>query len=276
MTILDGKKVSNEIIENIKEKLEKINKKIGFAIIWVGNNPASEIYIKNKMKKCEYLGIEAKLFHLDETVTENEVIKLIEDLNNDESIYGMILQSPVPSHINIVNCFNKIAYKKDIDGFSNVSVGNLCLGNPLHVSCTPKGIIKLLDYYNIPLEGKNVCLINRSNIVGKPLFNLLIERNATVTMCHSKTKNLELFTKNADIVISAVGKVNFITADMIKDGAVIIDVGINRVNGKVMGDVDFENVSKKASFITPVPGGVGPMTVAMIFDNIMNVIKEEK
>lgn len=276
MILLDGKKVSNEIINNIKIEISSLERKIGFAIIWVGDNEASSIYVRNKLKKCEELGIDGKLFHLEENATEEDVINLIEKLNTDKNINGILLQSPVPNGINIINCFNKINPAKDIDGFSCISVGNLWLGNPYHISCTPKGIIRLLDAYNIDLNGKSVCLINRSNIVGKPLFNLLINRNATVTMCHSKTVDIKDYTRNADIVISAVGKPNFITSDMVKDGVIIIDVGINRVDGKVKGDVDFESVSKKASYITPVPGGVGPMTIAMIFENILNVMKEEE
>lgn len=275
MILLDGKKLSNEIIENIKEEINSQNIEIGFAVIWVGNDEASSVYVKNKLKKCEYVGIKTELFHLDENVSEKELINLINELNDRNDINGILLQSPVPKHINITNCFNAIDYKKDIDGFSNISVGNLYLGSPYHVSCTPKGIIKLLDNYNIDLDGKNVCLINRSNIVGKPLFHLLIERNATVTMCHSKTIDLKEFTKNADIVISAVGKPNFIKADMVKENVVIIDVGISRIDGKVVGDVDFAEVSKKASYITPVPGGVGPMTIAMVLENILDTLREE-
>jgi len=274
--ILDGKKVSEEIIENIKIKIEKDNLKIGFAIIWIGNDYSSEIYVRNKIKKCEYLNIKNELYHLDDKVSEEEVLKLIDILNNREDINGILLQSPVPKHIDIIKCFNKIDYKKDIDGFSNISVGNLYLGEFSNSSCTPKGIIRLLDYYNIDLNGKNVCIINRSNIVGKPLLHLMLERNATVTICHSKTKNLSLFTKNADIVVSAVGIPKFIKEDMIKDNAIVIDVGISRVNGKVTGDVDFDEVKEKASFITPVPGGIGPMTIAMIFENLINAVERGK
>lgn len=274
MILLDGKKVSNEIIENIKDEIKTLNKKIGFAIIWIGNDTASSIYVKNKIKKCENVGIKVELFHLEENITEEYVLNLIEDLNNREDIQGILLQSPIPRHININKCFDKINAKKDIDGFSNISCGNLFLGKPSFISCTPKGIIKLLDYYKIDLKGKNICIINRSNIVGKPLFHLLIERDATVTMCHSKTVNLESFTQSADIVISAVGKPNFITSAMIKENAIVIDVGISRVNGKVVGDVDFDEVSKKCSYITPVPGGVGPMTIAMVLENILEAIKE--
>lgn len=273
MTILDGAKVASEILENIKIKINEYGEKIGFAIIWVGNDEASSIYVKNKLKKCEELGIEGHLYHLEENTKEEEVLSLIERLNNDANIKGILLQSPVPSQIDIKKCFNLISPLKDIDGFSNISVGNLSLGLPTLVSCTPKGIIKLLDYYHIPLKGKNVVIINRSNIVGKPLFNLLIERDATVTMCHSKTENLEFFTQNADILISAVGIPKFIKKDMVKDGAVVIDVGISRVDGKVCGDVDFDNVAEKASYITPVPKGIGPMTIAMLFENLMETIK---
>lgn len=273
MELLDGKKVSTEVLTEVKEKLNRLNKKLGLAIIWVGNNEASKIYIKNKLKKCEELGVDGKLYHLDENATEDEVINLIDKLNNDESVNGIILQSPVPKQIDIIKCFNRINPIKDIDGFSNVSIGNLVLGKPGHISCTPKGIIKLLDYYHINLEGKNVCLINRSVIVGKPLFNLLISKNATVCMCHSYTNNLKEIIQNADIVISAVGIPKFIIKDMLKDGAIVIDVGISRVEGKVVGDVDFANVLDKVSYITPVPGGVGPMTVAMIFENLLESIE---
>ena len=200
------------------------------------------------------------------------ILNLIDELNNNKNINGIILQSPVPNNININNCFNKISYQKDIDGFSNISVGNLSMNNPSFIPCTSKGILRLLDCYDIDLNGKNVCIINRSNIVGKPLVNLLLERNATITVCHSKTKNIKKITKASDIVISAVGIPNFITCDMIKKNAVVIDVGINRINGNIVGDVDFEKVSKKVSYITPVPGGVGPMTVAMIFENVLDAI----
>ena len=272
--ILDGKKVSNEIIENIKYKIEELKLNIGFAVIWIGNDPASSIYVNNKIKKCESVGIHTELYHLEENISEEKVLSLIDDLNNRNDIHGILLQSPIPKHIDVNKCFNKISDKKDIDGFNVISTGNLFLGNPSFISCTPKGIMRLFEYYNIDLSGKNVCIINRSNIVGKPLFHLLIEKDATVTMCHSKTINLNEFTKNADIVISAVGKPMFLTENMINENAIVIDVGISRVDGKVVGDVDFENVSKKASYITPVPGGVGPMTIAMVLENILEgVIK---
>lgn len=273
--ILDGKKVSNEIIKDLEEKIKALNKEIKFAIIWVGNNMASSIYVNNKIKKCESVGIKTILYHLEDNTKEEEIISLINKLNNDDSINGILLQSPVPEEIDINNCFNMISPKKDIDGFSNESVGNLVLGNKGFISCTPLGIIKLLDYYNIDVSKKHVVIINRSNIVGKPLFHLLIERDATVTMCHSKTENLEKYTKDADILISAVGKPNFINKEMIKDQAIIIDVGITRVDGKVYGDVNFDDVVSKATYITPVPGGVGPMTIAMVINNIYESVRDE-
>lgn len=272
MKILDGKKVSSEIVDAVKKEIEKRKLKLGFAVIYVGNDPASAIYVNNKIKKCEYVGIKHELYHLDEDTKEEEVLELIDKLNKRDDINGILLQSPVPKQIDIIKCFNSIDPKKDVDGFSNISAGNLYLGNPFHVSCTPKGIISLLDYYNIPIEGKNVVIINRTNIVGKPLFHLFISRNATVTMCHSKTVNLEKFTRNADILVTAVGKPKFITKGMVKKDAVVIDVGISRVDGKVVGDVDFKNVSPKCSYITPVPGGVGPMTIASIFENLMKTV----
>jgi len=275
MILLDGKKLSDEIIDNIKTEIEKNKLNIGFAIIWIGNDDASNVYVNTKIKKCKYAGIKTELFHLDDKVTEQEVLNLIENLNSRDDVNGILLQSPVPNHINIKKCFNAIEYKKDIDGFSNVSTGNLYLGIPYHISCTPKGIIKLLDKYNIDLAGKNVCIINRSSIVGKPLFHLLVEKDATVTMCHSKTTKIDNYTQNADIIISAVGIPKFITEDMVKENAIVIDVGISRVDGKIIGDVDFEKVSKKASYITPVPGGVGPMTIAMVLENILKTVKEK-
>ena len=268
MEILDGKKVSEKILDSIKNKIIINKEKLKLAIIWIGNRTDSEIYIRNKIKKCEYVGIETELFHLEESVTQNDVISLIHSLNERKDINGIILQSPVPTHINEVACFNEIDWQKDVDGFSSTSISKLYYNEPYFISCTPKGIMRLLDEYNISLEGKNVVIINRSNIVGKPLFHLLISANATVTMCHSKTKELIDYTKNADIVISAVGKPNFIKADMIKDGAIVVDVGISRVNDKVVGDVDFEHVAPKTKYITPVPGGIGPMTIAMVIENI--------
>jgi len=272
--ILDGKKVSEEIIGSLKEKIAKIPFKIVFAVIWIGNDEASSIYVRNKVRKCESVGINVELYHLEVNVSEQEVLQLIDELNIRDEIKGILLQSPIPNHIDIHKCFDRISPKKDIDGFSKISCGNLFLAKPSFISCTPKGIMKLLEYYNIELKGKNVCIINRSNIVGKPLFHLLIDQDATVTMCHSKTVNLIEHTKNADILISAVGKPKFITENMIKEKAMVVDVGISRIDGHVVGDVDFENVSKKALYTTPVPGGVGPMTIAMVLENILEGVEK--
>ena len=269
--ILDGKKVSSEIVENIKNNILKDNLSIGLAIIWLGDNPSSEIYIKNKREKCKYVGIKSELYHFNNEVLESDVIKLINELNERDDIDGIIIQSPVPENIDYVKCVNMISPSKDIDGFTNISIGNLVQKRPSIISCTPKGIIKLLEYYNIPLEGKRVCIINRSNIVGKPLFQLFLDKNATVTICHSKTKNLDEITRNSDIIVSAVGKPKFITSDMVNEDATIIDVGITRVGDKVVGDVDFDNVKDKVKYITPVPGGVGPMTIAMILENLFEI-----
>lgn len=269
MILLDGKKVSNELIENYKKIIEEENLSIKFAIIWVGDNPASSIYVNNKIKKCESVGIDVTLYHLSSNTTEEELLKLIDDLNNDSSINGILVQSPIGNIKDESKIFNRIDESKDIDGFSKSSIGNLVLGTPKFVSCTPLGIMKLLDYYKIDVSGKHAVIINRSNIVGKPLFQLLINKDATVTMCHSKTTNLSKYTRCADILITAVGKPNFITSDMVSDGVTIIDVGISRVDGKVVGDVDFEGVKDKCYAITPVPGGVGPMTITSVLNNLI-------
>ena len=269
MILLDGKKVSNELINNYKSIIEDNNLKIKFAIIWVGDNPASSIYVNNKIKKCENVGIEVILYHLDNLTKEEDLLKLIDKLNNDSSINGILVQSPIGNIEDESKIFNSISEYKDIDGFSKNSIGSLVLGSPKYISCTPLGIIKLLDYYNIDVSGKHVVIINRSNIVGKPILQLLLKRDATVTMCHSKTVNLEKYTKDADILITAVGKPKFITSNMVKEGVTIIDVGISRVDGKVVGDVDFQNVKDLCYAITPVPGGVGPMTIVSVINNLI-------
>lgn len=269
MILMDGKNLRNKIVAQLKEKVIAHNIDATLAIILVGDDPASKIYIKNKVKTCEEVGIKHKVFELVPTTTEDELCKLIKDLNDDKSITGIILQSPVSEHINFDKCSALIEKNKDVDGFTMSNTYDLYLSNETMVPCTVKAIIKVLDEYNVVLEGANVVIVGRGNIVGKPLLLALLNRNATVTVAHSKTKNLRNVTKNADIIISAVGKPNLIREDMIKDGAVVVDVGINRLNDKIVGDVDFENVSKKASLITPVPGGIGPMTVAMIMENVL-------
>lgn len=276
--IIDGKALAQKIRINLKEEVENlktkgINPKL--AVIMVGNNPASKVYVKNKSKACEEIGVDYEEFLMDENITMEELLKLIEDLNNRKDINGILLQSPIPSHLDINQAFNKIDYKKDVDGFHPINVGKLSIGQDCFISCTPFGVTKMLEEYNIQTQGKNVVILGRSNIVGKPLIQCMLQKNATVTVCHSKTENLKEITKNADILIAAIGKAKFVTQDMVKDGAVIIDVGINRTEeGKLVGDVDFENVQEKASYITPVPGGVGPMTIAMLMTNVVKASKE--
>ncbi len=277
MEIIDGKKLAKEIRENLKIKCDELKEKGAnpkLAVIMVGEDKASQVYVRNKSKACNEIGIEFEEYLLNENIQQEELIELIQKLNNDITIHGILLQSPIPAHLNINEAIRTIAPEKDVDGFNPVNVGKLCLNQDTFVSCTPYGIMKMFEAYNIDLTGKNVTILGRSNIVGKPLIQCCLNKNATVTVCHSKTKDLEKHTKNADVVISAIGKSKFVTADMIKQGAVVIDVGINRgEDGKITGDVDFENVSQKASYITPVPGGVGPMTVAELAKNVLKAYK---
>jgi methylenetetrahydrofolate dehydrogenase (NADP+)/methenyltetrahydrofolate cyclohydrolase len=277
--IIDGKNLAKKIRQELKEECDEL-KKNGInpklAVIMVGDDPASKVYVRNKSKACEDVGIDYEEFILKKETTQEELIELIKKLNNDNNINGILLQSPIPKHLNINEAFKSITYMKDVDGFTPSSVGKLCIGEDTFVSCTPYGVMKMFDGYNIDLTGKDVAILGRSNIVGKPLIQCCLQRNATVTVCHSKTKNLEEHTKRADVVISAIGQSKFVKEDMVKDGAVIIDVGINRgEDGKLTGDVDFENVEKKASYITPVPGGVGPMTIAMLMNNVIKAAKEQ-
>ena len=268
MNLLDGKKVRDEVLEDLKQKIAENNLAIKLAIILVGNNEASKIYIRNKEKACKNVGIEVEKHLLDEKTREEDLITLINKLNEDASVTGIILQSPVPTHIDFDKCSGLIKASKDVDGFTEENIYNLYLGNDTIMPCTVKGIIRLLEYYDIPLEGANVVIVGRGNIVGHPLSLALINKNATVTVAHSKTKDLSNVTKNADILISATGVAHLITLDMVKPGAVVVDVGVSRIDGHIVGDVDFDNVKDVASWITPNPGGVGPMTVAMIIDNL--------
>lgn len=272
-TIIDGKTLAKKIRMELKEKCEElINKHIQpkLAVIMVGDNPASKVYVKNKSKACNEVGILYEEYLLEEDTTQEELIKLIKKLNEDKSINGILLQSPIPQHLDINEAFKAITYAKDVDGFTPSSVGKLCIGEDTFISCTPYGVMKMFEEYNIDLTGKNVVILGRSNIVGKPLIQCCLQKHATVTVCHSKTKNLDEYTKQADIIISAIGKPKFVTSDMVKNGVIVIDVGINRdENGKLVGDVDFENVKERASYITPVPGGVGPMTIAMLMNNVI-------
>ena len=273
MELINGKELAKIIRGELKKrvdelKLHNINPKL--AVIMVGSDKASEIYVRNKSRACEEIGIEFEEFLLDEKTTQKELIDLIENLNVRDDIHGILLQSPIPDHLDIREAFDKIDYKKDVDGFNPINVGKLSIGEDSFISCTPYGVVKMLEAYNIEVEGKRAVIIGRSNIVGKPLLQCLLNKNATVTVCHSKTKDIENITKEADILIAALGKPKFVKDYMVKEGAVVIDVGINRnEEGKIVGDVDFDNVSKKASYITPVPGGVGPMTIAMLMSNVV-------
>lgn len=276
--IMDGKELANEIKDSLKEEVKKIKEKgivPKLAVIMVGNDPASKVYVKNKSKACEHVGIEFEEYILEETTNMEELLSLIEKLNKNKNIHGILLQSPIPKGLDINFAFEKISPDKDVDGFNPINVGKLTIGQDSFVPCTPYGIVKFLEKYKIETEGKNVVILGRSNIVGKPLIQCMLNKNATVTVCHSKTKNLKEITKNADILISAIGKAKFVTEDMVKSEAVIIDVGINRTeDGKLVGDVDFENVYSKSSYITPVPGGVGPMTIAMLMNNVVKATKK--
>ncbi len=277
--IIDGKEVSAFIKNQAKSQVEKLNEQgieACLAVIIVGNDSASRVYVNNKKKACEAVGIKSIEFALDENTSEEELLVLIEKLNDDSSVNGILCQLPLPKHINEDKVIDAISPEKDVDGFSAVNVGKLWLGKYDIASCTPKGVIELLDYYNIDLEGKNCVVIGRSNIVGKPMLALLLQRNATVTVCHSRTKDLKSIASSADVLVVAIGKERFVTADMVKEGAVVIDVGINRdANGKLCGDVDFEAVKEKASYITPVPGGCGPMTIAVLMKNTVIATKKQ-
>ena len=277
--IIDGKALAKKIRSNLKVECDELkNKGITpkLAVIMVGDNPASKVYVRNKSRACNEVGIEYQEYLLDENTSQEDLLELIKKLNVDKTVNGILLQSPIPEHLNINEAFKTITYLKDVDGFTPSSVGKLCIGEDTFVSCTPLGIIKMFEDYNIDLNGKDVVILGRSNIVGRPLIQCCLQKNATVTVCHSKTKSLEEHTKKADVIISAIGKPKFVTADMVKDGVAIIDVGINRdESGKLVGDVDFKNVEKKASYITPVPGGVGPMTIAMLMHNVIKATKEQ-
>ena len=266
--ILDGKKLKERRLLELKQKVSNLNKKLSLVVIQVGDDEASNIYVNQKKKMCEYVGYNFIHSKLDINITEKELLNIIDRYNKDNAITGILVQLPLPKHINPVLIQNKIQYNKDVDGMSDINMGRLVHNRECLVSCTPKGIVNLLNDYNINISGKHIVIIGRSNLVGKPLFHLLLNNDATITITHSKTNNLSSITNKADILIVAVGKKHLITADMVKDGAIVVDVGINRENNKLYGDVDFDNVSKKASYITPVPGGIGPMTVCELAYNI--------
>lgn len=276
--VLDGKKISEEIKLELREKVEgfgeKGMKKPGLAVVIVGENKASQIYVKSKIKSCNEIGISSTHISLPEITEEQSLLEEIDKLNNNPDIHGILVQLPLPEHINPQNIIERINPLKDVDCFTAVNIGKIFLGErKTAYPCTPAGVLELMKRYSIEIEGKNAVIVGRSNIVGKPLSLMLINEGATVTVCNSKTQDIKAITKTADILIAAVGQKNFITEDMVKEGAVVIDVGINRVDGKIYGDVDYDNVEKKASYITPVPGGIGPMTVAMLLKNCVRLYK---
>ena len=274
---MNGKELAKEIRGNLKIEVTELKKQgiiPKLAVIMIGDDKASQVYVRNKSKACDEIGIEYEEYLKDASTTQEELLNLIDELNEREDISGILLQSPIPKHLDIREAFNRIDYKKDVDGFNPGNVGKLAIGEDCFISCTPYGVVKLLEANNIEIEGKHVVILGRSNIVGRPLIQCMLNEHATVTVCHSRTQNLKEFTKQADILISAIGKAKFITEDMVKDGAVVIDVGINRNDeGKLVGDVDYENVEPKTSYITPVPGGVGPMTIAMLMNNVVKAAK---
>lgn len=274
--LINGKEVAEKIKLQVKEEVKSLGKDVTLAVVIVGDNPASKVYVNNKKKACKLVGIQSLEYGLPENTSEDELLSLIDRLNNYNYVDGILVQLPLPRHINTDMVIKRINPEKDVDGFTAINTGKLWLGQYDIAPCTAMGVIELLDYYNIDIAGKHCVIVGRSNIVGKPVAALMLERNSTVTVCHSKTQNLYDITRTADILITAVGKPKFITRDMVKDGAVVIDVGINRdENGKLYGDVDFENVKDKTTAITPVPGGCGPMTVAMLVKNTLEAAKSQ-
>ncbi len=274
--LIDGKVVSSAVKEEAAREVAILSDKgisVGLAVILVGENPASKIYVANKKKACEQLGIRSYEYLLPETATQDELLELINTLNNEKNVNGILCQLPLPRHMDEKAVIAAIDPNKDVDAFHAVNVGKIMIGDYDFVPCTPAGVMEMLKFYNIDPQGKNCVVIGRSNIVGKPMAMLLLHKNGTVTVCHSRTQNLKEITSSADILVAAVGKAKFVTEDMVKQGAVVVDVGMNRVDGKLCGDVDFDAVAPKCSYITPVPGGVGPMTIAMLMKNTVTAAK---
>lgn len=278
--IIDGKQISLDIKNELKEKVAKYKEQgieITLAVVKVGNDPASAVYVRNKEKACEYVGINSKTLALPEETTEEELLNVVKELNEDKNVNGILVQLPLPKHIDEGKVLLTIDSTKDVDGFHPVNVGKMVIGEDTFLPCTPAGIIEMIKRTDIDIEGKECVVVGRSNIVGKPMAMLMLKENATVTIAHSRTKDLKEVTKRADIIVAAIGKAKFVTADYVKEGAVVIDVGMDRdENGKLCGDVDFESVSKVASAITPVPGGVGPMTVTMLLVNCLRSVELNK
>ena len=280
MTIIDGKALSGKVLKEIEKEHSELEKKVGrkagLAVIIVGENPASQIYVRNKIRACEKVGFHSETIRLDENITEENLLLEIEKLNNNSNIDGILVQLPIPKHIDGLKIINAISAEKDVDGFHTTNIGKMMIGDETgFLPCTPAGVVHMFEEYNINLEGKDVLVIGQSNIVGKPMTLLLIKKRATVQVCNSKTKNLSEKLQKADVVVAAAGSPKLVKASDVKEDVVVIDVGINRVDGKLCGDVDFEEVSKKASFITPVPGGVGPMTIAMLIKNTFKSYKQK-
>lgn len=275
--IIDGKLVSQETRKRVACETEALKSKTGripgLATVLVGDDPASAVYVRNKNKTCHEVGFQSFEHHLPAATRQSDLLKLVGDLNNDPAVSGILVQLPLPKQIDANKILQTIDPRKDVDGFHPFNVGRLVGGDPVFAPCTPAGVIELLDFYHIGIEGRHAVVLGRSNIVGKPAAMLLLHRNATVTLCHSRTHDLPAVTRSADILVAAIGKPGFVTGEMIQDGAVVIDVGINRVDGKLAGDVLFAEAVNKASFITPVPGGVGPMTIAMLMDNTLKAFK---
>lgn len=275
--LISGKEVSAKVKAEVREETAELVKKgikPGLAVVIVGNDPASRVYVNSKKKACEEVGFSSFEYALPEETTQEELLELVSKLNNDDSVDGILCQLPLPEQIDENAVINAIKPDKDVDAFHPFNVGKIMIGDFAFLPCTPAGVMELIDSTGVDISGKSCVVIGRSNIVGKPMSMLLLHRNGTVTICHSRTKNLAEICRNADILVAAVGKANFVTADMVKDGAIVIDVGMNRLeNGKLCGDVDFENVEKKAGYITPVPGGVGPMTIAMLMKNTLTAAK---
>lgn len=275
--IIDGKVVSAKIKDELKENIcafkEKYGKDITLAVVLIGEDPASQVYVRNKIKACEYVGIKSESYVLPADTTQKQAEDLIKELSNNDNVTGILVQLPVPKHLDEDKLLKLIPAKKDVDGFSDENIGKLLQNKDTVISCTPYGVMELLKHEDISLKGKNAVIIGRSNIVGKPMACLLLNADATVSVCHSKTKDLKSYTKNADVLIVAIGRPEFVTGDMIKEGAVVIDVGINRVDGVLKGDVEFESAKQVAGYITPVPGGVGPMTIAMLMKNCVDSVE---
>ena len=278
--IIDGKAVSAAVKAEVAEEAAKLKEekglKVGLAVVIVGNNPASRVYVNNKKKACEAVGFQSYEYALEESTTQEQLLDLVNVLNRDNRVNGILVQLPLPKHIDEKAIINAISPEKDVDAFHPINVGKIMIGDYSFLPCTPAGVMRLIESTGTDITGKQCVVIGRSNIVGKPQAMLLLQKNGTVTICHSKTKNLKEVCLGADILVVAIGKANFVTGDMIKEGAVVIDVGMNRLdNGKLCGDVDFESAEKKASFITPVPGGVGPMTIAMLMKNTLTAAKQQ-